>query len=102
MTINKKSAWLYRIEESRSHQIFISRKIFFITPNDFESKSNFVILIYIFDKKLKNEVSFLFEFCEKCGSIMMPSKEDEREFLVCTLCKHQKEITEEIHESYVF
>ena len=44
----------------------------------------------------------MFEFCEKCGSIMMPSKEDNKEFLECMLCKHKKEITEEIHESYVF
>ena len=43
MTINKKSAWLYRIEESRSHQINIARDNFFITPNDFEAEIAAVI-----------------------------------------------------------
>ncbi len=32
----------------------------------------------------------------------MHSKEDDKEFLECTLCKHKIEITEEIHDSYVF
>jgi DNA-directed RNA polymerase subunit M len=28
------------------------------------------------------------QFCKKCGSLMLPKKEDEGVFLVCTSCGH--------------
>ncbi|TFF88165.1 MAG: hypothetical protein EU550_01825 [Promethearchaeota archaeon] len=42
------------------------------------------------------------EFCEKCGSMMLPSKESELNRLRCNLCGKEKAIDEEIVESYVF
>ena len=44
----------------------------------------------------------MFVFCEKCGSIMLPSKDENESTLECSLCTQKKKITEEIHESYVF
>jgi DNA-directed RNA polymerase subunit M/transcription elongation factor TFIIS len=47
-------------------------------------------------------VDLLFEFCEKCGSIMLPAKDGDNSLLECSLCAYKKKITEEIHEDYVF
>ena len=48
------------------------------------------------------EVDLLFEFCEKCGSIMLPAKDGDDSLLECSLCLCKKIITEEIHEEYIF
>jgi DNA-directed RNA polymerase subunit M/transcription elongation factor TFIIS len=48
------------------------------------------------------EVDLMFEFCEKCGSIMLPSKDKDEIVLECTLCGKMKDITDRIHEEYIF
>ncbi len=44
----------------------------------------------------------MLEFCEKCGSIMLPSKDIKNKFLVCNLCNYKKVISEKIEDSYIF
>jgi DNA-directed RNA polymerase subunit M/transcription elongation factor TFIIS len=44
----------------------------------------------------------LFEFCEKCGSVMPPSKNRGKNLLICNLCNNEKKIREKIENSYIF
>ncbi len=48
------------------------------------------------------EVMEILEFCDKCGSMMLPSKNDEINVLECILCKNKKPISKQIRESYKF
>ena len=54
------------------------------------------------NQKNTMEVDVLFEFCEKCGSIMLPSKDGNDYLIECSLCAYKIKITKEIHESYIF
>jgi DNA-directed RNA polymerase subunit M/transcription elongation factor TFIIS len=40
------------------------------------------------------------EFCEKCGGMMLPSKEKGEKNLTCNLCDNKKPITENLIYSY--
>lgn len=42
----------------------------------------------------------MIEFCENCGGIMLPSEEEGKKFLLCNLCKHTKQLTEDLINSY--
>jgi DNA-directed RNA polymerase subunit M/transcription elongation factor TFIIS len=44
----------------------------------------------------------VFEFCDKCGSIMLPAKKREENLLICNLCDYEKRITTSIEDSYTF
>jgi DNA-directed RNA polymerase subunit M/transcription elongation factor TFIIS len=44
----------------------------------------------------------MFEFCEKCGSMMLPSKDSEDNVLICSLCNNVINVSEEIKDSYIF
>jgi len=44
----------------------------------------------------------ILKFCEKCGSMMRPSKDSEDRVLICTLCNNVVEISEKIEDSYIF
>ena len=44
----------------------------------------------------------IFEFCDKCGSILVPSKKKEKDVLVCNLCNNITPLDEDLRNSYVF
>jgi DNA-directed RNA polymerase subunit M/transcription elongation factor TFIIS len=44
----------------------------------------------------------ILEFCDKCGSMMLPSTDEEDNNLICNLCKNKKVISNEIRDSYIF
>jgi len=44
----------------------------------------------------------MLEFCEKCGSMLRPSKDSKDHILICTLCNNVVEISEEMEGSYIF
>jgi DNA-directed RNA polymerase subunit M/transcription elongation factor TFIIS len=44
----------------------------------------------------------MLEFCEKCGSMMIPSKDNNDNILICSLCNNVVEVSEEIEDSYTF
>ena len=42
------------------------------------------------------------EFCEKCGSMMLPTNENGKKQLRCNLCNHIKPITGNLINKYVY
>jgi DNA-directed RNA polymerase subunit M/transcription elongation factor TFIIS len=44
----------------------------------------------------------MLEFCNKCGSILRPSKDNKTKVLICSLCNNVVEISDEIEKSYIF
>lgn len=42
------------------------------------------------------------EFCEKCGGMMLPSKDKDQKILVCNLCAQTKPLEEDFIDSYTF
>ncbi|TFG16947.1 MAG: hypothetical protein EU531_04770 [Promethearchaeota archaeon] len=44
----------------------------------------------------------MLEFCEKCGSMLRPSKDSEDHVLICKICNNVVEVSEEIEDSYTF
>jgi DNA-directed RNA polymerase subunit M len=40
------------------------------------------------------------EFCEKCGSLMKPTKEDKGSFLVCSSCGKKVKLTKTKSKAY--
>ncbi len=44
----------------------------------------------------------MFEFCEKCGGILIPSKNENENVLICNSCGQSIPLEREIIESYIF
>ena len=44
----------------------------------------------------------MFEFCDKCGSILVPSKKNEKDVLVCKLCNNVIPLDKDLRNSYVY
>lgn len=42
------------------------------------------------------------EFCDNCGSILMPSKHKGKKVLVCNLCNKIIPLDEDLKDSYIF
>jgi len=42
------------------------------------------------------------EFCEKCGGMMLPSKDKDKKILVCNSCAQTKPLEENLIDSYTF
>jgi DNA-directed RNA polymerase subunit M/transcription elongation factor TFIIS len=51
---------------------------------------------------MKKRCRYILEFCEKCGSMMRPSKESKDKILICSLCNNVVKVSEEIKDSYTF
>jgi DNA-directed RNA polymerase subunit M/transcription elongation factor TFIIS len=44
----------------------------------------------------------MFEFCDTCGSILVPSKKKEKDVLVCKLCNNVIPLNKDLRNSYVY
>ena len=42
------------------------------------------------------------EFCEKCGGMLLPSRENNTTILKCNLCGKVKSINDDLKEEYTF
>ena len=42
------------------------------------------------------------EFCEKCGGLLLPSRENNTTILKCNLCGKVKSINDDLKEEYTF
>ena len=42
------------------------------------------------------------EFCEKCGGMLLPHRENNTSILKCNLCGKRKSINNELKEKYIF
>ncbi|MFW9988701.1 MAG: hypothetical protein ACFFC3_08610 [Candidatus Odinarchaeota archaeon] len=41
------------------------------------------------------------EFCEKCGGLLRPSKENNKNLLICNSCGKELPLLDEIKDSYI-
>jgi DNA-directed RNA polymerase subunit M/transcription elongation factor TFIIS len=44
----------------------------------------------------------MFEFCDKCGGILIPTKDEDENILICKSCGRSIPLESEVIESYVF
>ena len=44
----------------------------------------------------------MFEFCENCGGLLIPSKDENKKILICNSCGEIFPLEDDIEDSYIF
>ena len=44
----------------------------------------------------------MFEFCENCGGLLLPSKDKNKNILICKSCSETESLKGDSIESYIF